>query len=319
MASKAAAKAVTSASHVVSISQKQTLQSKGIWEGFRRLMAIDKNRSNGVPLNPYYRTPAPGQQDPLLVTDPVTVPAGDIAGNPYWKRDARRNYPRLSTVSQADAVALLTVGSAATPKTELIGEAGSKALVAATEAGKTEGLGAFLAKTPSTSSPVATDLFVDGLPPLPSGQSLNSGAWDVHKYELVSEQSYPEEGCGSRCTARQLDNHLLQHPCLGLCSLHTVIDVVDSLVCVGCRQCARLDQRIKGAQIFQETGVGSRPGRPGLTECQVGPHDRLALQPAGLDKLFKAVFKAERAALDFAGALAVGMALAEPIFVKVVL
>ncbi|KAL1897410.1 hypothetical protein Sste5346_004146 [Sporothrix stenoceras] len=193
MASKAAAKAVTSASHVVSISQKQTLQSKGIWEGFRRLMAIDKNRSNGVPLNPYYRTPVPGQQDPLQITDPVTLPAGDIAGNPYWKRDARRNYPRLSTVTQADAVALLSVGSAAAPKAELIGEAGSKALVAATETGKTEGLGTFLAKSNATATPAVADFFVDGLPPLPSGQSLNSGAWDVHKYELVPEQTYPEE------------------------------------------------------------------------------------------------------------------------------
>ncbi|CAK7234700.1 hypothetical protein SCUCBS95973_009023 [Sporothrix curviconia] len=193
MASKAAAKAVTAASHVVSLSQKQTLQSKGIWEAFRRLMAIDPNRSNGVPLNPYYRTPAPGAQDPLQITDPVTVPAGDIAGNPYWKRDARRNYPRLSTVNQADAVALLSVGSAAAPKVELIGEEGSKALVAATDAGKSQGLGTFLASTSASAPTPATDFFVNGLPPLPSGQSLNSGAWDVHKYELLEEQTYPEE------------------------------------------------------------------------------------------------------------------------------
>ncbi|CAK7200983.1 hypothetical protein SEUCBS139899_003683 [Sporothrix eucalyptigena] len=189
-ATKAASKAASTASHVVSISQKQTLQSKGIWEGFRRLMAIDPNRSNGVPLNPYYRTPAPGAQDPLQITDPVTMPAGDIAGNPYWKRDARRNYPRLSTVTQADAVALLSVGSAVTPKAELIGEAGSKAIVAATDAGK-QGLGTFLASTSGTTP--ATDFFVNGLPPLPSGQSLNSGAWDVHKYELEEEQTYPEQ------------------------------------------------------------------------------------------------------------------------------
>ena len=54
-------------------------------------------------------------------------------------RDVRRRYPQLSTVTQADAVALLEVGSAANPKQELIGEAGSKQLVAAQEAG-TQGL-----------------------------------------------------------------------------------------------------------------------------------------------------------------------------------
>ena len=156
-------------------------------------MVIDKNRSNGIPLNPHYRTPAPGAQDPLQITDPVTFPAGDIAGNPYWKRDSRRNYPRLSTVTQADAVALLSVGSAAAPKVDLIGEEGSKALVAATDAGKTQGLGTFLASTSASTPTPATDFFVNGLPPLPSGQSLKSGAWDVHKYELDEEQSYTEE------------------------------------------------------------------------------------------------------------------------------
>jgi len=108
-------------------------------------------------------------------------------------RDARRNYPRLSVVNQADAVALLSVGSAAAPKTELIGDAGTQALVAATEEGKTKGLATYLAARPPTDSP-AKDLFVNGLPPLPSGQTLATGTWDVHRYELDNtEQSYPED------------------------------------------------------------------------------------------------------------------------------
>ena len=167
------------------------MQSVGAWERLRRAFAIDPNRSSGVPLNPYFRNPAPGSNPPNSFVDPVTVPAGDIADNPYWKRDARRNYPQLSVVSQADAVALLTVGSAAAPRVELIGEAGSQALVAAEDAGKTVGLAAHLEKEGAAAGQLVLD--ESGLPPLPSGQSLATGKWDVHKYGLVDEQSYSEE------------------------------------------------------------------------------------------------------------------------------
>ncbi|KAM0245251.1 hypothetical protein ACHAQJ_010612, partial [Trichoderma viride] len=183
MASQAAAKA---AGGLVSISKKQTLQSTGIWETIRKAFAIDPNRSNGVPLNPYFRNPTPGALDPRSYDDPVTIPAGDIADNPYWKRDSRRSYPQLSVVDQGHAVSLLTVGSAAQPKVDLIGEAGEKALVAAQKEGET-GLAKFFEKAPKG---VAKDLFVDGLPPLPSGQTLSSGAWDVHKYELNEDQTF---------------------------------------------------------------------------------------------------------------------------------
>ncbi|UKZ75086.1 hypothetical protein TrVFT333_002758 [Trichoderma virens FT-333] len=185
MASQAAAKAVGG---VVSIAKKQTVQSTGIWETFRKAFALDPNRSNGVPLNPYFRNPTPGALDPLSFDDPVTLPAGDIADNAYWKRDVRRAYPQLSVVTQGDAVSLLTVGSAAQPKVELIGEAGEKALVAAQKEGET-GLAKFLEKAPKD---VAKDVFVDGLPPVPSGTTLTAGGWDVHKYELNEEQTYGE-------------------------------------------------------------------------------------------------------------------------------
>jgi len=143
-----------------------------------------------VPLNPYFRNPPPGSNDPQGYDDPVTVPAGDIAGNPYWKRDSRRAYPQLSVVGQADAVALLSVGSAAKPKVELIGEAGAKALVEAKDAGQTKGLAAFLEEK-NKGAEVAKDVLVNGLPPRPSGQDLGSGKWDVHKYKLT-EASYDE-------------------------------------------------------------------------------------------------------------------------------
>ncbi|RDA94282.1 hypothetical protein CP533_0575 [Ophiocordyceps camponoti-saundersi (nom. inval.)] len=185
MSSKAVAKA---AGGVVAIAKKQTLQSKGIWETIRRALAIDPNRSSGIPLNPWYRNPPPGANDPLAYDDPVTAPAGDIADNPYWKRDVRRSYPQLSIVNQAEVVQLLTVGNATKAKVELIGESGVKQLVAAKEEGET-GLASFLEKAPQD---VAQELFVGGLPPLPSGQSLASGEWDVHKYELTEENSYPK-------------------------------------------------------------------------------------------------------------------------------
>ncbi|RSL73530.1 NADH-ubiquinone oxidoreductase 21.3 kDa subunit [Fusarium sp. AF-6] len=185
MSSQAAAKA---AGGLVSIAKKQTVQSTGVWEVLRRFFAIDPERSNGVPLNPHFRNPPPGANPPLEYDDPVTLPAGDIADNPYWKRDSRRNYPQLSVVNQSQFAQLLTVGSAAAPKVDLIGEAGEKQLVAVKEESQT-GLAQALGKV--APGEATKDVFVNGLPPLPSGQSLSSGAWDVHKYE-VTDTSYGE-------------------------------------------------------------------------------------------------------------------------------
>lgn len=175
--------------------QKQTVQSTGIWETIRRAVSIDPNRSNGVPLNPYFRNPTPGAQDPHGYDDPVTVPAGDIADNAYWKRDSRRSYPQTSKFTQANVSGLLSVGSAAQPKVELIGEAGEKQLVAAREDGEALGLARHFERAPQAA---AQDLFVNGLPPTPAGTANASGAWDVHHYELseTAEQAYPE-GCVS--------------------------------------------------------------------------------------------------------------------------
>ncbi|KAF4119966.1 NADH-ubiquinone oxidoreductase 21.3 kDa subunit [Geosmithia morbida] len=172
------------ASNVVSITKKQTVQSTGIWETLRRAVSIDPNRSNGVPLNPYFRNPTPGANDPHAYDDPVTIPAADIADNPYWKRDSRRSYPRPSAVTQADVVGLLSVGSAARPKLDLVGDAGERQLVAAREEGQTAGLARHLVKAPQDA---ANELFVGGLPPTPAGNDPSSGRWDVHRYEIVGE------------------------------------------------------------------------------------------------------------------------------------
>lgn len=109
--------------------QKYTVNPVGIWEKIRRAFAVDPNRSSGVPLNPTYRNPAPGSVSATAYTDPVTMPAADIAENPYWKRDVRRNYPRPAVFRQNDIAGLLTLGSAAAPRIAK-GEEGAKQLVA---------------------------------------------------------------------------------------------------------------------------------------------------------------------------------------------
>ena len=148
------------------------------------------NRSNGVPLNPQFRNPPPGANDPKAYDDPVTVPAGDIADNPYWKRDVRRNYPRLSVVSQGDVVGLLTVGSKALPKEEAlpVGDAGQKQLALVKEEGE-KGLATFFEKDKNM---VKSVLGENGLPPLPVGMHKRSEP-SAKRYVLEEEQTYEGE------------------------------------------------------------------------------------------------------------------------------
>lgn len=82
-------------------------------------------------------------------------------------------------------VGLLSVGSEKAPKKELIGEAGQTALVEAKKGGE-EGLAAYFKKEKVD---VLAAFGKDGLPPLPSNQSLKA---DGAKYNLTPEPSYPE-------------------------------------------------------------------------------------------------------------------------------
>jgi hypothetical protein len=81
-------------------------------------------------------------------------------------------------------VALLAIGSKASPTKELIGEPGQKELVAVKEEGE-KGLAAFFEKEKNASANV---LGADGLPPLPSG--LNVTKDGKKDYELLQDQSY---------------------------------------------------------------------------------------------------------------------------------
>ncbi|KAK5054605.1 hypothetical protein LTR84_001496 [Exophiala bonariae] len=171
---------------VVSVAKKYTQQSTGLYERVRRLFAVDPERSNGVPVR-HFRNPPPAGGDPLAYDEAVTIPAADIADNPYWKRDVRRAYPTLSTVTQGDAVGLLSIGSAAAPSPKLLaGEEGSKQLVTVKEQGQ-KGLAAYFEAEKGSGAAV---LAADGLPPLPV--AVRSKSVKAEKYEL-GHTSYGED------------------------------------------------------------------------------------------------------------------------------
>lgn len=173
--------------------QKHTVQSTGIWERIRRALTVDPNRSNGVPLNAQYRNPPPGANPPEAYDDPVTVPAGDIADNAYYKRDIRRNYPRLSVVKQADIVGLLSVGSKAYPKDSVlqIGDLGAKQLVQVKQEGEEKGLAALFKKNKESTMSI---LGRDGLPPFPSGMNrVSSNGEKKYVMDADRAEGFPEE------------------------------------------------------------------------------------------------------------------------------
>ncbi|PNS14560.1 NADH-ubiquinone oxidoreductase 21 subunit [Sphaceloma murrayae] len=173
--------------------KKYTVQPTGIWQRINSILAVDPSRSTGVPMNPQFRNPPPGALDPKEYDDPVTIPAGDIAENPYWKRDVRRSYPKLSVVKQSDVVALLTVGSAKSPKDDVLqlGDAGSKQLVAVKEEGE-RGLSSFLEKNKTAGVSV---LGPGGLPPLPTTRSHKG----PKRYDILQDQSYGKDASKYPC------------------------------------------------------------------------------------------------------------------------
>lgn len=173
--------------------KKYTVQSTGVWDRIRRALAVDPDRSTGIPLNPLYRNPPPGSNPPEAYDDPITLPAGDIAENPYYKRDIRRSYPRLSVVKQSDVVGLLTVGSRAKPKEDIlqVGDAGTKQLVQLKQDGEEKGLAALFEREKKTMAPIFGP---NGLPPFPTGMSRVSSEGE-RKYVMGAdgEEGYPEE------------------------------------------------------------------------------------------------------------------------------
>ncbi|KAG9009406.1 hypothetical protein FRB94_012063 [Tulasnella sp. JGI-2019a] len=81
------------------------LAPKGFWKKFRDAVVVNPDISTGLPLVAVNRNPAPGSRPEKYAT-PATL-ASDPAQNPYWKRDVRRAYPRLSVVDQSELAQLL--------------------------------------------------------------------------------------------------------------------------------------------------------------------------------------------------------------------
>jgi hypothetical protein len=175
--------------------QKYTQGSTGIFERIRRFFAVDPERSNGVPMK-HFRNPAPGGQDPKAYDDPVTVPAADIADNPYWRRDVRRAYPVSSTITQSKAVQLLHMGSAAKPSPQLLaGEEGSKQLVEAGKLGDEGGGLAVYLQAKDLGLGKVNEVLVGegGMPPMPVATRSKVGTAGVEKYEVAGEQAYNDQ------------------------------------------------------------------------------------------------------------------------------
>jgi hypothetical protein len=99
----------------------------------------------------------------------------------------RRNYPKLSSVTQSDTVGLLSMGSAAKPSPKLLaGEEGMKQLVAVKEEGS-KGLSAYFDGQKGTAV-----LGEGGLPPMPVSTS-RSGKLGAQGYNLHEEQAYKDK------------------------------------------------------------------------------------------------------------------------------
>ena len=117
--------------------------------------------------------------------EPMTAPASDLAENPYWQRDTRREYPRTLVYSQPYIAGLLSYGSAANPRIAA-GETGTKALAEVTS-GKLE------LTTVLSSSDVGREVLKrnGGLPPLPgTGRGRKQWRFRLNK---ESEQGYDQE------------------------------------------------------------------------------------------------------------------------------
>ncbi len=96
-------------------------------------------------------------------------------------------------VNQADVVGLLSVGSKASPKDNVlqIGDAGAKQLVQVKQDGEQRGLAAFFEKEKTGTASIFGS---NGLPPFPSGMSRTSPLGG-RKYVMDAdrEQGFPEE------------------------------------------------------------------------------------------------------------------------------
>ncbi|KAK6200411.1 NADH-ubiquinone oxidoreductase subunit [Scheffersomyces amazonensis] len=148
----------------VPVWKKYTTQSTGIWEKVRQILALVPNRSSGNPIVNRFRVEPPGARisDAKKYVDPITLPAGDIAGNAYHKRDYRRNYPQVHGFDQTKVSGLLQLGSAEKPRIS-IGDKGTQEL----------------------------SVFIDSNQPISLATTLQSVPANVIKGELLGQSGEP--------------------------------------------------------------------------------------------------------------------------------
>lgn len=159
---------------------------KGIWNWVKQTFQIAPERSSGITFNESYRNPMPGSR-PEIYKEPVTAPANDIAQNPYYARDVRRQYPATSYVTQEKIAGLLTYGNKAQPAIA-DGNEGITALSKIGDLSLTNAIQVAHEKN------VTAILAEGGVPPLPTGRKGRSWKLDPssgfggHK---MGESEYP--------------------------------------------------------------------------------------------------------------------------------
>ncbi|KAF9987689.1 hypothetical protein BGZ65_002430 [Modicella reniformis] len=86
------------------------MAKSAFWNSVRKALTVNPKISTGMPDAKEFRFIAPGGQPPTHVPqDPL---ANDIAQNPYYGRDFRRNYPRLAVYSQEEVAGLIAAKEA---------------------------------------------------------------------------------------------------------------------------------------------------------------------------------------------------------------
>ncbi|SGZ27078.1 BQ5605_C025g10046 [Microbotryum silenes-dioicae] len=119
------------------------------WKKVREALVVNPDISSGNPLVRAHRQPEPASRE-----EKFSVPASkssDVAQNPYWKRDNRRQYPMTEVLQQSDLSALL------------ITQGGINSYVDRVP---------FIPSIAAPSSPPSTKALVDGSAKIPSLSSL---------------------------------------------------------------------------------------------------------------------------------------------------
>ncbi|ORZ07033.1 hypothetical protein BCR41DRAFT_424948 [Lobosporangium transversale] len=147
------------------------MAKSAFWNTVRKALTVNPKVSTGMPDPKEFRFIAPGGQPPTFVPkDPL---ANDIAQNPYYGRDVRRNYPRLAVYSQEEVAGLIAAKEALA-----IGSGESAITKAAENVSLTEVI-------KSVKSPLYTP---DNLPPTPVIKSSR------HKWVLSPDQPPVDQG-----------------------------------------------------------------------------------------------------------------------------